>query len=134
MPDPLLLASVQAAITAQSLTWTAGHTPLLDLTVDERRLKLGYNPGPHELGLTERLTASSAMHAAAVAGPGAAYPPAHDWRNVGGRNFISAVKDQKQCGSCVSFGTCATMEGTARIERRRADRSAFNDQISRFRL
>ena len=41
-------------------------------------------------------------------------PSSYDLRNVGGKNYITSVKNQRSCGSCVSFGTIATVEGTMR--------------------
>jgi len=35
-----------------------------------------------------------------------------DWRNVSGLNAVSRVKDQAVCGSCWTFGTTGTTEGT----------------------
>src|SRR5207244_1527186 len=45
-----------------------------------------------------------------------AAPPAYDLRNVNGHNFITPIEDQGQCGSCVAFGSIATVEGTARVQ------------------
>ncbi len=49
--------------------------------------------------------------------PGSPLPSAVDWRSKGGRSFISPVKDQKSCGSCVSFCCSALVEAMAAIEK-----------------
>jgi C1A family cysteine protease len=43
-------------------------------------------------------------------------PSAFDWRSVNGRSFISGVKDQGSCGSCVAFGVAASLDATIRTE------------------
>ena len=48
-------------------------------------------------------------------------PAAYDLRNVGGRNFVTPVTDQKSCGSCVAFGTVATVESRLRVQRNDAN-------------
>ncbi len=57
---------------------------------------------------------AGARAASAAAAP---LPTSVDWRNRNGRNFISPVKDQLACGSCVSFCSVALLEATAAIER-----------------
>lgn len=50
------------------------------------------------------------------AAPPLAPPPARiDWRNHNGKSWVTAVKDQKNCGSCVSFATCGVLESRAQI-------------------
>jgi C1A family cysteine protease len=109
---------IQAAIAREGARWTAGPTPFADLSEEERQLFLGYTPGPNEPSLLEReqvahrnLVAPPTM---AVAAAGVA-PPAYDLRNVDGRNFITPIKSQGGCGSCVAFGTIAAIEGTLKV-------------------
>ena len=44
------------------------------------------------------------------------YPSAIDWRNKDGHNWVTAIKNQGQCRSCVAFAAVATLESLVRIE------------------
>ena len=57
------------------------------------------------------------LKAEALATVGA--PAAYDLRNVGGNNFVTPIQDQSACGSCVAFGTVATVERGIRKTRQR---------------
>lgn len=48
-------------------------------------------------------------------------PQSYDWRNVGGQNWISQVKNQGSCGSCVAFAVVSALEAHRRIETKNAD-------------
>lgn len=108
------LDTLHLALAREHLPWIARHNPLLELSGDERRKRLGYVPAGDEPSLEERETRAAAQRPAALAAV-AGTPGAWDWRNVGGRSFISGVKDQGQCGSCVAFGTSATIDGMMRV-------------------
>jgi C1A family cysteine protease len=106
------LTQLKSQLEQSGAPWRADETDVSKLSPEEQAMRLGHVPGPDEPSVEERIaTATPEAHAAAVADA----PPAYDLRNVGGRSFISSIKDQGQCGSCVAFGTVATVEGTARV-------------------
>lgn len=111
------MESVRAAIQRSEAGWEPSENFLTAMSEEERKLYLGYVPGPGEPQLAQRermaRTSLEEMKAkGAFRGVGA--PAAYDLRNVGGKNYITPVKNQGGCGSCVAFGTAATVEGTLR--------------------
>ncbi|MHC4534153.1 MAG: C1 family peptidase [Planctomycetota bacterium] len=98
------LAEIRAAIKAKGANWTAGESWVTRLSPEERRKLLG------------EMTMESGSQESSDPPPTDGYPTAIDWRNVGGYNWITPIRDQASCGSCVAFGSCATVESLARIE------------------
>jgi Papain family cysteine protease len=80
-------------------------------------LSLGYVPSVEEPSLFEREMIARANLAPVSASQRAAlaYPASYDLRDVDSYNFITPVKDQGYCGSCVAFGVCAAVEGTLQV-------------------
>jgi C1A family cysteine protease len=113
--DQQFLDAVIAQNQAAGVTWVAGATSMLALTSTERAGRLGYVPGPGEPSLSDRERLSAANLSRHQPPLAAGLPTAIDWRNVGDKNYVSSVKDQGQCGSCVAFGTAATIDAAARV-------------------
>jgi len=44
-------------------------------------------------------------------------PSIVDWRNFNGRNCVTVIRNQMQCGSCVAFGITALLESMVRVEK-----------------
>jgi C1A family cysteine protease len=98
--------------------WEAGVTSLSGLSLEEQKKHLGLTPPPGEPSLEEIeqqvLSRQASLRAEALASIGA--PSIYDLRNVGGNNFVTPITDQKNCGSCVAFGTVATVESRMRVQ------------------
>ena len=118
MPKNSDSQALVAEIRSAEPRWEPGITSVSELPEEEKLLRLGYVPGPDEMSLAERESMASARYEAMGEMFEAIGAPAvYDLRNVGGKNFITPVKDQANCGSCVAFGSSATVEGTLRVQR-----------------
>ena len=120
--ERISVQQVQAAIREQGAQWVAADTPVSNLSREEKRLRLGVEPPPEAMSveqLEQQLRSRARDYQAEEAGSeeGISAPAAYDLRNVGGKNFITPIKNQGGCGSCVAFGTAATVEGTFRVQR-----------------
>lgn len=104
----LSLGAIREAIAREGATWEAGENPIWQLPPEEQMQRLGLSPPPGEPGIAEMLRISPPPQSALP--PGA--PSVFDLRSIGGKNYITAIRDQKSCGSCVAFGCLATIEGS----------------------
>ena len=101
------IGTLNSSLLAGRARWQARQTPYSTLSDAEKKALLGAAVDPAHL--------RAAMAAAPGAAP-AALPPAVDWRDHNG-SHVPSVQDQKQCGSCVSFGTTALVSSMISIEK-----------------
>lgn len=105
VPIDLLKSEIEKAKAA----WTPKISWLHNLNDLQRQALLGVH--------IDRAKVHAAIAEAIAEAPLPAFPPSFDWRNKSGKNFISPVKNQGGCGSCVSFCTVAVVEAMAAIEK-----------------
>ena len=115
------IKAIQEAIKSEDLSWTAEENFLTKLSSEEQKKYLGYTPGPDEPTLEEQEKQSvenyKAFLSSAVKSKAYRAPSAVDWRNKNGKNYVTDVKNQGGCGSCVAFGTLAAVESKVKIQR-----------------
>jgi C1A family cysteine protease len=103
---------LRTAIKDAGFDWYAGDTPMTALSESERQAHLGLQIDKKEMAATA--AAIAAVQALETSAFGVGAPAAIDWRSNGG-NWVTSIKDQLSCGSCVSFACCATIESRVRI-------------------
>ena len=105
----LNIRALSADLAREQARWQARQTPQSNLSDEEKRRLLGVKVD--EASLARAMAARTT-----VVETEAQFAPEVDWRNHNG-NHVTPVKDQKFCGSCVSFGMTATVESMASIEK-----------------
>jgi C1A family cysteine protease len=116
------VARFQEALLQYNLGWTAGETSVSRLRPDLRRRRLG-SFLPHAPGEISEVPTASAE----------TLPAGLDWRDLDGRNYLTVIKDQGDCGSCWAFSTLALIEAVFNIENDLYSEGVSVARISRSR-
>jgi len=104
------LDEVKQSIESQGLRWEAGTTEVGKQYESGNFRGLGFSTKGREPGGGKgRLPQQTFAFQTFIA------PDEVDWRRVEGKDWTTNVRDQSQCGACVAFATCATLESRLKI-------------------
>ena len=98
------LLEIQKAIKDSNANWTAGFNSVFTPNEDHLQDLLGCLDESPEGNPDNNMSNQIYL------------PSSWDWRNVNGTNWITSIKNQGGCGSCVAFGTIGALEAVVQIE------------------
>jgi C1A family cysteine protease len=110
MSEKVSLTQIRERLAAAGDPWEAGVTSISALSVKEQQARLGVTPPPGTPGPETRVASVGPASSAGA-------PRSYFWGAPADNNYVSPVRDQGSCGSCVSFGTTAVVETMLRIQR-----------------
>jgi hypothetical protein len=101
-----IIDEVKTAIQTKGLNWVAGETSISHLSLEELRQRLGgLEPGPPypDMPVNGAFYMSGQLSAS------------FDWTNYNGKNYVTGIRDQANCGSCWAESSTSALESKVLI-------------------
>jgi len=118
------------------MDWTPSFNLFSDILVEELKSLAGYEPREQKLSLAQRNEiAAENLKTHLDEKPEerekekVSFPPEFSWLDVDGKNYVTSVKNQGFCSSCVAFGTLAVVETMMRIKEKKPVNTKKTDTI-----
>ena len=111
-------AEIAEELSTQKARWKVKKNPKRVLTDAELSVRCGFKPDLRAMAALRQQpdVPLESVAPGFTASDAATRPRVVDWRNYNGRNAVTPVKDQGQCGSCVAFAVAAVLESRVRME------------------
>jgi C1A family cysteine protease len=106
-------SELHAVQVEEKARWVAKSSTLDKLTSEQKTQMLGAVPPepPPVFTTRESIIGENATN----------FPSIKDWRSISGVNYITPIKTQGLCQSCVAFSICSVVESAVKIAQKKPD-------------